>query len=98
MASTADELAIDLALDAFAWHDGRNDSWSRRLTPRPVARERMPLLASVAVGPSGHSEVTMSDSIPIGRRIVVVGPTCSGKSTIAATLAERLDMPWGGNN
>lgn len=29
-----------------------------------------------------------------GRRIVIVGPTCSGKSTLAATLAERLDMPF----
>jgi adenylate kinase family enzyme len=31
---------------------------------------------------------------PLGRRIVVVGSTSSGKSTLAATLAERLDMPF----
>lgn len=30
----------------------------------------------------------------IGRRINVVGNTCSGKSTLGATLAERLDVPF----
>ncbi|HJM75725.1 MAG TPA: hypothetical protein QGI71_07695 [Dehalococcoidia bacterium] len=31
---------------------------------------------------------------PIGRRIVVAGGTSSGKSTLAETLAERLDIPF----
>ena len=31
---------------------------------------------------------------PIGRRTVVVGSTCSGKSTLAAELARRIDAPF----
>ncbi len=29
----------------------------------------------------------------LGERIVLVGPSCAGKSTLAATLAERLALP-----
>ena len=36
----------------------------------------------------------MSDADNLGRRIAVVGPMCSGKSTLAALLAERLGMPF----
>jgi hypothetical protein len=36
----------------------------------------------------------MSDASNLGRRIAVVGPVCSGKSTLAALLAERLGMPF----
>lgn len=37
---------------------------------------------------------TPSTAPSIGRRVVVVGATCSGKSTLAASLAERLDVPF----
>jgi len=30
---------------------------------------------------------------PLGRRIVIVGPACAGKSTLAAEIAARLEMP-----
>jgi hypothetical protein len=36
----------------------------------------------------------MPNSSQLGSRIVVVGPVCSGKSTLAATLAQRLDIPF----
>jgi adenylate kinase family enzyme len=29
-----------------------------------------------------------------GRRVAVVGPSASGKSTLAAALAQRLGVPW----
>lgn len=37
---------------------------------------------------------SMADAASLGTRIVVVGGTSSGKSTLAATLAERLDIPF----
>lgn len=32
--------------------------------------------------------------LPLGRRIIVAGPSCSGKSTLAAELARRMGCPF----
>jgi adenylate kinase family enzyme len=46
--------------------------------------------------PQGESGIMQADSFlsqpPTGQRIVVIGTTCSGKTTLAAQLAQRLDV------
>jgi adenylate kinase family enzyme len=37
--------------------------------------------------------MTGKDSCPIGRRIAVIGTTCSGKTTLATQLSHRLGVP-----
>jgi adenylate kinase family enzyme len=37
--------------------------------------------------------MTGKDSFPIGQRIVVIGTTCTGKTTLAARLSHRLGVP-----
>ncbi len=36
----------------------------------------------------------MTARAPVTRHVVLIGPECSGKTTLAATLAERLGVPW----
>ncbi len=37
---------------------------------------------------------TGSDPASLGRRIIIVGPSCSGKSTLGEALAKRLQLPF----
>jgi adenylate kinase family enzyme len=56
----------------------------RWLTARALSRYRIRM----------SGEISPSSTAAIGRRVIVVGSSCSGKSTVGARLAELLTAPF----
>ncbi len=62
------------------------------MTPA-VGETRSGLAPDLATPELATLDLTTLDLVALGRRICVVGPSNSGKSTLAAALGRRLDLP-----